>query len=114
MSGKIIFETESPITQEPESVEALAKYLNRPIENGVLDLGKVKLVKSNKGDAYYTTSATACSCPSHHWRGGRCKHMRKFYPVEETLKASIIDTGSIKPKGKWAGGHNGPVPVEMV
>jgi hypothetical protein len=36
---------------------ALAAYLNKPIEAGVLDFGEAKLVKSNKGDAFYTVTA---------------------------------------------------------
>ena len=42
-------------TQEPEAVEALAAYLNRPVLDGILDLGAVKLVKSNRGDVFYVT-----------------------------------------------------------
>jgi hypothetical protein len=83
MAGKLIYESESPVTQKPDAVEALAKYLNRPIENGVLDLGTVKLVKSNNGDAFYTTSAKACSCPSHQHRHMTCKHMKRFFAAAE-------------------------------
>lgn len=64
MVGKIIFEMESPKTQSVEAVESLAAYLNKPIEAGILNLGAVKLVKSNKGDVFYTVTAKACSCPS--------------------------------------------------
>ena len=48
---------ETPVTQRTDTVEALAAYLNKPIEGGVLDLGSLKLVKSNKGDAFYGVTA---------------------------------------------------------
>jgi hypothetical protein len=55
---------ESPTTQRTDALEALAAYLHKPIEGGVLDLGNIKLVKSNKGDAFYGVTATKFSCPS--------------------------------------------------
>jgi len=58
MSGKILFNGASPVTQRTDAVEALAAYLKKPIEGGVLDLGILKLVKSNKGDAFYGVTAT--------------------------------------------------------
>jgi hypothetical protein len=112
MAGKLIYESESPKTQTVEAVEALAVYLNRAIEGGVLDLGAVKLVKSNKGDAYYTVTERSCSCPSATYRPGQsCKHQRKYF--SQPAKAAEA-TGSIRPTGKWAGGHNGPIPLEAI
>ena len=98
MSGRILVQMQNPVTQKPEAVEALAAYLNKPIEAGVLDLGSAKLVKSNKGDAFYTVTAKACSCPAM-----ACKHQRKYFPQEEeNLRDSLPG---------WPGGLNGPVEV---
>ena len=132
MSEKILFNVSSPVTQKPEAVEALAAYLNKPIEAGVLDLGSAKLVKSNKGDAFYTVTAKACSCPAMTYHPGMaCKHQRKYFPQpkksREELEAegeSILEAhhntakrlarppeeSSIRDSlPGWPGGHNGPV-----
>jgi hypothetical protein len=63
------------------------------------------LVLSNKKDLYYTVTATACSCPASLYRGGPCKHQRKYF----SLKPQAATVGSIKPEGKWPGDMNGPV-----
>lgn len=72
-------------TQSVDAVEGLLNSLGRPTEPlpGMLDLGSVKLVLSNKKDVYYTTTAKACSCPSATYRpGSTCKHIRKYFPDE--------------------------------
>ncbi len=101
MSGKIIYEMESPKTQTLEAVENLATYLNKHIEGGVLDLGTVKLVLSNKKDVFYTVSARSCSCPSHTYRGGPCKHQRKHFPQPKSPEIAIdellIKRGGFRP-----------------
>jgi hypothetical protein len=108
MSGKILFNGASPVTQKTDAVEALAAYLNKSIEGGVLDLGSLKLVKSNKGDAFYGVTKTKCSCPSAAYRPGQsCKHQRKYFP--QVAKPLATEPGSIRPTGKWPGGFNGPV-----
>lgn len=71
MSGRILVQIQTPITQKPEAFEALAAYLNKNIEAGVLDLGAAKLVKSNKVDAFYTVTAKACSCPAATYHPGQ-------------------------------------------
>lgn len=128
MSNKILFEPSCPVTQTVEAVEALAKYLNKSIEAGVLDLGDVKLVLSNKKDVFYTTTTRACSCPSTGWHPGqRCKHQRKYFPQQKSQAARDAEVegelakergpkrlarppvDSIRPEGKWPGGFNGPV-----
>ena len=132
MSGRILVQMQNPVTQKPEAVEALAAYLNKPIEAGVLDLGSAKLVKSNKGDAFYTVTAKACSCPAMTYHPGMaCKHQRKYFPQpkksREELEAegeSILEAhhntakrlarppeeSSIRDSlPGWPGGHNGPV-----
>ena len=132
MSGRILVQMQNPVTQKPEAVEALAAYLNKPIEAGVLDLGSAKLVKSNKGDAFYTVTAKACSCPAMTYHPGMaCKHQRKYFPqpkksreeleaegeailaaYHNTAKrlASPPEESSIRDSlPGWPGGHNGPV-----
>ena len=108
MSGRILVQMQTPVTQKPDAVEALSTYLNKIIEAGVLDLGAAKLVKSNKGDAFYTVTAKACSCPAATYHPGQsCKHQRKHFP-QVTMPAATASE-SIRPECKWPGGLNGPV-----
>jgi len=108
MTGRTLVQMQTPLTQKTDAVEALATYLNKPIEAGVLDLGAAKLVKSNKGDAFYTVTAKACSCPAATYHPGQaCKHARKYFP--QPKREAITEEPSIRPEGKWPGGHNGPV-----
>ncbi len=110
---------ESPKTQSVESVKALLKWRGRGsdllpdfVEIGQGE-GHVVLVLSNKRDCFYVVTPKACSCPSQTYRGGQCKHMRKYYP--QIAKPVIAEEGeSIRPVAKWAGGMNGPVdPAEL-
>ena len=74
---------------------------------GVLDLGAAKLIKSNKGDAFYTVTAKACSCPAATYHPGQpCKHQRKHFPQ---VAMPVAEVESIRPECKWPGGLNGPV-----
>jgi hypothetical protein len=108
MAGRTLVQVENPTTQRTDAVEALAAFLHKPIESGVLDLGSLKLVKSNKGDAFYGVTATKCSCPSATYRPGQsCKHQRKYFPVAKIEPST--EAASIRPAGKWPGGMNGPV-----
>lgn len=36
----------------------------------------VAFVRTSKGDGYYFVRRDQCSCPSHSFRGGECKHMK--------------------------------------
>ena len=108
MNGKTLIQMQNPVTQKTDAVEALVVYLNKTIEAGVLDLGAAKLIKSNKGDAFYTVTAKACSCPAATYHPGQpCKHQRRFFPQEQV--AIVAESGSIRPECKWPGGLNGPV-----
>ena len=132
MSGRILVQMQNPVTQKPEAVEALVAYLNKPIEAGVLDLGSAKLVKSNKGDAFYTVTAKACSCPAMTYHPGMaCKHQRKYFPQPKKSREELEAEGEAileahhntakrlaRPPEEssirdslpgWPGGHNGPV-----
>lgn len=112
MSGRILIQIQTPVTQKPDAVEALAAYLNRTIEAGVLDLGAAKLVKSNKGDAFYTVTAKACSCPAATYHSGQpCKHQRKYFGAKPASRST--EAASIRPTAGWIGPDgqraNGPV-----
>ncbi len=114
MSGRTIYD-ESVKTQSVAAVSALLKWRGRgsdPLPDSV-EIGqgenRLVLVLSNKKDCFYTTTAHKCSCPSQSYRGGRCKHMRKYYPQIATrpTEDSIRPTqGWIGPDGKRA---NGPI-----
>ena len=41
--------------------------------------GEIVLVISNNKDRYYVVTPKACSCPSFTYRGGPCKHQRKYF-----------------------------------
>jgi len=125
---------ESPVTQRTDAVEALAAYLKKPIEGGVLDLGSLKLVKSNKGDAFYSVTARKCSCPAQTFSPAQpCKHRRQHFPGPQKSREVLEAEGDrelasqrgakrlarppqdgIKPAGKWPGGMNGPVNLQAV
>jgi hypothetical protein len=111
MAGKTIFETESPKTQTSEAVKALITYFNKGTEPAQLPdffrlTNEMVLVKSNKGDVFYVTTPKNCSCPARTYNPGKpCKHQRKHFGV----KPAEHREESIRPVGKWAGGHNGPV-----
>jgi len=67
-----------------------------------------QLTRRIKGDVFYVTTPTACSCPAR-----ACKHMRALLSgnSREDSRAKGGSMDSIRP-GKdesWAGGHNGPV-----
>jgi hypothetical protein len=115
MSGNLLEGRCGPITQSVEAIKNLLAFVGRasdPLPSDVtLDNGRLVMVLSNKKDAYYTVTAKACSCPSATYRGGPCKHQRKYFPQEQAAKpgAGATEPGSIRPAGKWPGGLNGPV-----
>ncbi len=90
-------ELSAPVTQTVEAVKGLLAWRGRaadPLPDTVeLEMGdnRVVLVLSAKKDAYYTTTAMACSCPANVWRAGPCKHMRKHFPAaQESIKQKDI------------------------
>ena len=107
MAGKTLVQIENPTTQRTDAVEALAAFLHKPIEGGVLDLGSLKLVKSNKGDAFYGVTATKCSCPSAAYRPGQsCKHQRAHFGAkveQSTASEPLIQRGGFRPFDKMPG-----------
>jgi hypothetical protein len=78
MLNNILFEGKSPLTQSAEAVKALIEFVTtEPCEelpaNFALSNG-AQLTKSCKGDVFYMTTLTACSCPGFTYRGS-CKHV---------------------------------------
>ena len=100
MSGKnLLGGRTGPITQSIDAIKSLLAYMgwaSNPLPTDVsLENGRMVLVLSNKKDVYYTTTAQACSCPSATYRGGRCKHMRHYFPQEQV--AAVAESESIRP-----------------
>ena len=96
MNGKkLVYQVESPKTQSIDGVKALLAFVGRasdPLPSDVsLDNGHLVLVLSNKRDAYYCTTAAACSCPAAHWHHGPCKHQRKYFPVAKVEQSTAIE-----------------------
>ena len=130
MSGKNILSVASSLTQSAEAVKQLIEFITvKPCKempaNFALANG-AQLTKSSKGDVFYMTTPTACSCPGFAYRGS-CRHitaLRSSKDVEASksqaqayqarqreleAKAGSLPETSIKPAGKWPGDYNGPV-----
>ncbi len=109
LSGKTLYEKESPKTQSIEAVKTLLswrKMPTSPMPDYIEMPGGVFLIANNKKDAYYTTTARDCSCPARTYNPGNpCKHMRARFGI----KPAQVQEDSIRPTAKWDGGHNGPV-----
>lgn len=80
MSGKTLVQLEKPTTQTVDSVKSLLSYVGRasdPMPIFVELKGGVRLTRSKKGDCYYTTTPTDCSCKARTFNPGTpCKHMK--------------------------------------
>jgi hypothetical protein len=121
MVGQTLLDSISPVSQSIEAVVELLNCLGRPADPlpGIVDLGKVKLIRSNKGDIFYCVTAKACSCPGATYRqGSPCKHQRKYFPGLKKSQAQIEAESDARiygrPKAKWHGGFNGPVDPETI
>jgi hypothetical protein len=97
MSGRKLYEGESPKTQSFAAVKALITFYNlgeQPKEMPPFYRlsGDVVLVLSNKKDSYYVCTPKACSCPSATYRpGSPCKHVRKyFHQVKEATPERLF------------------------
>ena len=93
MERRILVSAEKPQTQTVEAVKALLSWRGRacdPLPEFV-EMGegesRLVLILSNKKDAYYVTTARACSCPAKTWHPGqRCKHQRAHFPEQPTAR----------------------------
>jgi hypothetical protein len=144
MTNRLSLDRLTPITQSVNSVVELLNFLGKtsnPLPE-IVELPGLLLVLSGKRDSYYSITAYSCSCPSHFYRGGPCKHQRRYFPQRNTSRQSLAesidqanenlkrmpkryqamvsaarevaedDPDNIKPTGKWPGGFNGPVDLE--
>jgi len=99
VKGMIEFLTSEPVRELPAEIPAFHRLS-----------AELVLVLSNKKDAYYVTTAKACSCPAATYHPGQpCKHQRKYFPTKPEPVRTLNLADEIRPAGKWAGGHNGPV-----
>jgi hypothetical protein len=80
MAGRTLIQVEKPTTQTVDAVKSLLTYVGRasdPMPIFVELKGGVRLTKSSKGDCYYTTTATDCSCRARTYNPCTpCKHMK--------------------------------------
>jgi len=77
MSGKIIFEGISSVTQTIEGGKALAKFLGMKEElpETIALANGARLVLSKKCDCYYYTSEKGCTCKAGTY-GRICRHRK--------------------------------------
>ena len=125
MNSRTVISIASPLTQSAEAVKQLIAYQTYGREPAEMPpfyrLGaEMVLVRSNKGDVYYVTTPKTCSCPGAAYQPDQpCEHQRKYFPpqMREAFESPTEDAGrlaqpseeNIRPEGKLAGGHNGPV-----
>lgn len=135
MTGNTLVQIEKPTTQTVASVKSLLSYVGRasdPMPIFVELKGGVRLTRSKKGDCYYTTTPTECSCKARTFNPNTpCKHMkaiqagnsveasraqaRAYQARQRELKGkgSTLPENSIRPTGGWIGPDgqrtNGPV-----
>lgn len=119
--SRTIIEPSCPLTQNAAAVKQLIEYVtHKPCEElpESFAMPGLTLVLNNKRDAYYVVTEKDCSCPSRTYRPGQsCKHMRKYYPQtvrSQSMAAALEPVDSVRPRGKWAGGLNGPVEPEEI
>ena len=85
MEGTLLEGLTSPQTQSFEAIKALLAWRGRAIDPlpTYIQMDGLALVLSAKKDQYYTVTPKACSCASFVYRGGPCKHQRKFFSKSE-------------------------------
>ena len=89
----------SPVTHSREAVEQLIAYFNHGQQPEEMPSfyrlsGELVLVRSNKGDAYYVTTAKSCSCPASVYNPGKpCKHSRKYFPPPQKSRVELEAEG---------------------
>lgn len=88
MNGK------ASVTQSAEAVVSLLKYLGKPIEPlpEVVELPGMVLVLASKRNMFYAVTEQHCSCPSFAFRGGPCKHQRKYFSESNIKRQSLAET----------------------
>ena len=110
----------SPVTQSREAVEQLIAYFNHGQQPEEMPSfyrlsSDMVLVQSNKGDAYYVTTAKSCSCPSATYNPGKpCKHSRKYFPQPKPTEEPAIDLRASLPGWRGPDGQRANGPVEAI
>ena len=87
---------EKPTTQTLEGVRELLVYLKRPVDPLPVFIelaGNVRLTKSQKGDCYYTSSLSECSCKARTFNPARPITLGSLHEVFALLKGAR--------DGKW-------------
>jgi hypothetical protein len=78
MLNKTLFEGKTPLTQSAKAVKQLIEFVSgKPCDELPANFALsncAQLTKSSKGDVFYVTTPTACSCPGFTYRGS-CKHV---------------------------------------
>lgn len=94
MTIKTVLISPSPGTQVSEAIVELLRYLGKPTEPlpECVQLADMFLVLSNKKDSYYVVTPKTCSCPSFMYRGGPCKHQRKYFAETKPRGLTIAET----------------------
>jgi len=128
-SNEPILAVASLLTQEAAAVKQLIEFVTgkpcRELPATFALANGARLTRSRKGDVFYMTTPTACSCPARACNPGQaCKRMnalnsreasraqpRTFQAgqVEVMGKGGSLQMDSIRPAGMWPGGLNGPV-----
>jgi hypothetical protein len=118
MSGNNLLDKvrSGPVTQSRDAIKNLLTFVGRASDpmpcDVTLDNGRLVLVLNNKRDAYYVTTAHACSCPAATYRRGPCKHQRRYF-ADQVAKLTATASESIRPTAGWVGPDgqraNGPV-----
>ena len=86
-----------------EAVKALIAFYNHGEEPAEMPAfyrlsGEMVLVLSNKKNSYYVVTAKACSCPSFTYRGGPCKHQRKYFGAKpQSQPMPEMERGGFRP-----------------
>jgi len=87
MAARILFDGASPKTQSVEAVKSLLSWRGRgsdPLPEFVELAGSVRLTLSSKGDCYYTTTPTDCSCKARTFNpAAQCKHMKALLATQK-------------------------------
>ena len=98
MSGRILLELSSPVSQSCEAVKQLIAYHHHgQVPKEMPDFYRLSsemvLVLSNKKDAYYVVTPKACSCQAATYHPGQpCKHMAKFFVTSNPHRISLAET----------------------
>jgi hypothetical protein len=97
MYESLLLDNSTPTTQSAETVKQLIAYVNggqapKELPPAYKMTDELVLVLSNKKDSFYVTTPKTCSCPSFVYRGGPCKHQRKFFPDSKPGCQTLAET----------------------